>query len=201
MTELERRFTEVFPDQAEAVSVPARFEPLEDPRAALARFVDAARLAKSVIEKGGFEIEISGRKYITAQGWAVLGSMFGLTVRTREIKYEYDDQNRLRVTAFVDVLRHGQVIGGAAGTADYDESEWRKDPSWERRPRSHIVSMAQTRAARKALQLLLSHIIALAGYEPEEAPEKPAGERQETERREIKAEEILEALRQVLTRQ
>jgi len=198
MTELERRFAEVFPDQAEAVTIPARFEPLEDPKAALARFVDAAKLAKEVIERAGFEVEIAGRRYITAQGWSVLGSMFGLTVRTREIKYEYDDQNRLRVTAFVDVLRHGKVIGGAAGTADYDEANWRKDPGWENRPRSHLVSLAQTRAARKALQLLLSHIVALAGYEIEAAAEEVAPTELQAGGRGIDIDALVEVIKAAL---
>jgi len=198
MTELEKRFVEVFPDQAEPVSVPVKFEPIEEPKQELARFVEAAKLAKEVIQKAGFEIEIAGRKYITAQGWAVLGSMFGLTVRTREIKYEYDDQNRLRVTAFVDVLRHGKIVGGAAGTADYDEANYRKDPSWENRPRSHLVSLAQTRAARKALQLLLSHIVALAGYEIEAAAEEVAPTELQAGGRAIDIDALVEAIKAAL---
>jgi hypothetical protein len=171
-TELERRFDEVFGPQ-EAYQ-PAKFEPIDQPAIALQRFVEAAKLAKQVIEKAGFEIEISGRKYITAQGWSVLGSMFGLTVRTRSIEHRTTENGKPQVIAFVDVLRHGQVIGGAAGAADYDEASWRKDERWNERPYSHLVALAQTRAARKALQLLLSHIVALAGYEVEATAEEVA---------------------------
>ena len=172
VTELERRFDEVFGPQ-EAYQ-PAKFEPIEQPVVALQKFVEAAKLAKQVIEKAGFEIEIGGRKYITAQGWSVLGSMFGLTVRTRSIEHRTTEAGKAQVIAYVDVLRHGQVIGGAAGAADYDEASWRKDERWNELSYSHLVSLAQTRAARKALQLLLSHIVALAGYEVEATAEEVA---------------------------
>jgi streptomycin 6-kinase len=58
VTELERRFDEVFGPQ-EAYQ-PAKFEPIEQPQVALVRFVEAAKLAKQVIEKAGFEITIQG---------------------------------------------------------------------------------------------------------------------------------------------
>jgi len=197
--ELEKRFIEVFPDQAETVVVPARVEPVEEPRTALARFVEAARLAKEVIEKAGFEIEVAGRRYITAQGWSVLGSLFGLSVRITTIRHEEDKDGKPRVIAYCDVLRNGRVIGGAVGVADYSEATYRKDPGWENRPYSHLVSLAQTRAARKALQLLLSHIVALAGYEPEEAPETEEREEKEKTRKYVDPETLAKAIQKALT--
>jgi len=197
--ELEKRFIEVFPDQAETVVVPARVEPVEEPRAALARFVEAARLAKEVIEKAGFEIEVAGRRYITAQGWSVLGSLFGLSVRITTIRHEEDKDGKPRVIAFCDVLRNGRVIGGAVGVADYSEATYRKDPNWESRPYSHLVSLAQTRAARKALQLLLSHIVALAGYETEEVPEQVEQSAAEQHKRQVDIETLAKAIRKALT--
>jgi hypothetical protein len=195
-TELERRFDEVY-GSPEAYQ-PAKFEPIEQPQAALAKFVDAARLAKQVIEKAGFEIEISGRKYITAQGWSVLGSMFGLTVRTRSIEHRTTENGKAQVIAYVDVLRHGQVIGGAAGAADYEEASWRKDAGWENRPYSHLVSLAQTRATRKALQLLLSHIVALAGYEIEATAEEVAPTVVSESRQAIDPEALAKAIQKAL---
>ena len=197
--ELEKRFIEVFPDQAETVVPAVRVEPVEEPKAALARFVDAARLAKEVIVKAGFEIEVAGRRYITAQGWAVLGSLFGLSVRITSIKHEEDKDGKPRVIAYCDVLRNGRVIGGAVGVADYSEATYRKDPGWENRPYSHLVSLAQTRAARKALQLLLSHIVALAGYEPEEAPETEEREEKEKTRKYVDPETLAKAIQKALT--
>jgi hypothetical protein len=140
VTELERRFDEVY-GSPEAYQ-PAKFEPIEQPALALQRFVEAAKLAKQVIERAGFEITIQGRKYITAQGWSVLGSMFGLTVRTRSIEHRTTENGKAQVIAYVDVLRHGQVVGGAAGAADYDETQWRKDERWNERPYSHLVALA-----------------------------------------------------------
>jgi hypothetical protein len=195
-TELERRFDEVY-GSPEAYQ-PAKFEPIEQPQAALAKFVDAARLAKQVIEKAGFEITIQGRRYITAQGWSVLGSMFGLTVRTRSIEHRTTENGKAQVIAYVDVLRHGQVIGGAAGAADYDEANWRKDERWNERPYSHLVALAQTRAARKALQLLLSHIVALAGYETEELPEHAEKEAIKESRPVVDVDKLVEAIKRAL---
>jgi len=195
-TELEKRFEEVF-GHVETVQ-PARLEPVEQPLMALKRFVEAARIAKDVVEKSGFEIEIAGRKYITARGWSVLGSMFGLTVRVRSIEHRTLENGKPQVIAYVDVLRHGVVVGGAAGAADYDEASWRKDESWSNRPYSHLVSLAQTRAARKALQLLLSHIVALAGYEPEELPEHEEKAKEAEQVRQIDIETIAKAIQRAL---
>ena len=195
-TELERRFEEVF-GHVETVQ-PARLEPVEQPLMALKRFVEAARIAKDVVEKAGFEIEIQGRRYITARGWAVIGSMFGLTVRTRSIEHRTDENGKPYVVAFVDVMRHGTVIGGAAGVAGYDEATWRKDERWGDRPYAHLVAIAQTRATRKALQLLLSHIIALAGYEVEELPETEEKAREAEKVREIDIEAIAKAIQKAL---
>jgi hypothetical protein len=197
VTELERRFDEVY-GPSEAYQ-PVKFEPVEQPAVALQRFVEAAKLAKQVIERAGFEVEIAGRKYITAQGWSVLGSMFGLTVRTRSIEHRTTENGKPQVIAYVDVLRHGTVVGGAAGAADYDEASWRRDAGWENRPYSHLVSLAQTRATRKALQLLLSHIVALAGYETEELPEHTEKEAVKESKAAIDIETIAEALRKALT--
>jgi hypothetical protein len=196
-TELEKRFDEVYgpPENYQ----PAKFEPIERPQEALVRFVEAAKLAKQVIEKAGFEIEISGRKYITAQGWSVLGSMFGLTVRTRSIEHRTTENGKPQVVAYVDVLRHGQIVGGAAGAADYDEASWRKDERWNERPYSHLVALAQTRAARKALQLLLSHIVALAGYEFEAAAEEVAPTVVSESRPTIDIETLAKAIQKALT--
>jgi hypothetical protein len=194
---LEERFDEVY-GSPEAYQ-PAKFEPIEQPQAALVRFVETAKLAKQVIEKAGFEITIQGRRYITAQGWSVLGSMFGLTVRTRSIEHRTTENGKAQVVAYVDVLRHGQVIGGAAGAADYEEASWRRDAGWENRPYSHLVSLAQTRATRKALQLLLSHIVALAGYETEELPEQAEKEAVKESKEALDIETIAEALRKALT--
>jgi len=195
-TELERRFDEVFGPSEQYQ--PARLEPVEQPVVALKRFVEAAKIAKDVVEKAGFEIEIAGRRYITARGWAVLGSMFGLTVRVRSIEHRTLENGKPQVIAYVDVLRHGTVIGGAAGAADYDEAAWRKDESWSNRPYSHLVSLAQTRAARKALQLLLSHIVALAGYEVEELPEAEEKAKEQERAREIDIETIAKAIQKAL---
>jgi hypothetical protein len=196
VTELERRFDEVY-GPSEAYQ-PAKFEPIEQPQAALVRFVEAAKLAKQVIEKAGFEITIQGRRYITAQGWSVLGSMFGLTVRTRSIEHRTTENGKAQVIAYVDVLRHGQVIGGAAGAADYEEASWRRDTGWENRPYSHLVSLAQTRATRKALQLLLAHIVALAGYETEELPEHTEKEAVKESRPTIDPETLAKAIQKAL---
>jgi hypothetical protein len=190
VTELERRFDEVY-GSPEAYA-PAKFEPVEQPTVALQRFVEAAKLAKEVIEKAGFEIVIQGRKYITAQGWSVLGSMFGLTVRTRSIEH------RETANGKPQVLRHGKVVGGAAGAADYDEASWRKDERWNERPYSHLVALAQTRAARKALQLLLSHIVALAGYEFEAAAEEVAPTVVSESRQAIDPETLAQAIQKAL---
>jgi len=194
--DLAQRFDEVFGPSEQYQ--PARLEPVEQPALALRRFVDAAKLAKDVITKAGFEIEVAGRKYITARGWMVLGSMFGLTVRTTRIEHRETPTGKPQVVAYVEVLRHGTVIGGAAGTADYEEAAWRKDETWNARPYSHLVSLAQTRAARKALQLLLSHVVALAGYEVEELPEAEEKAKEQERAREIDIETIAKAIQKAL---
>ena len=124
----------------------------------------ANELSKIVDEQHLYS-NISGKKYVTVEGWTTMGSMLGITPKERYAK-QIDDGD---YEAYVELIRNsdGAVIGGASSIVSTDE------PTWANRPRYARRSMAVTRATGKAFRLGYSWIMRLAGYEPTPAEEMP----------------------------
>ncbi len=122
-----------------------------------------ATILKDLIERQNLVMTISGKKYVRFEGWQTLAAMLGLAVKEIDT-IQTDD---ITFVARVQVIRSGDgaIIGQASGECGED---WEKKPAFARR------SMAQTRAAGKALRLNLAWIISIAGYEPTPAEEMEA---------------------------
>uniref|UniRef100_A0A6M3LCQ9 Uncharacterized protein n=1 Tax=viral metagenome TaxID=1070528 RepID=A0A6M3LCQ9_9ZZZZ len=117
----------------------------------LARLIRDRQLASS----------ISGKEYVRIEGWTLLGSMLGvfpIVQWTRPVEGGWEARVEAR-------SKDGNVVGAA-------EAEClRSEPNWQDRPDYAIRSMAQTRAASKALRLPLGFVMTLAGYEATPAEE------------------------------
>ena len=122
----------------------------------------ANELSKIVDEQHLYS-NISGKKYVTVEGWTTMGSMLGITPKERYAKRIDDDDYE----AYVELIRNsdGAIIGGASSIVSSDENTWSSRPRYARR------SMAVTRATGKAFRLGYSWIMRLAGYEPTPAEE------------------------------
>ena len=146
-----------------------------DPEAILRAATAKANVLAGVIKSRGLAVSISGHDHVRIEGWTFLGSMVGvfpITVWSRPIEDGYEARVEARTLA-------GDLVGAAEAQCTADEENWSDRPSYALR------SMAQTRAAAKALRLPLGYIMVLAGYEATPAeemdgltartPEVPAG--------------------------
>lgn len=122
----------------------------------------ATSLSKVIEDKKLYSV-ITGKKYVTVDGWTSLGAMLGVMPREVETKRLEDGgyESKIELIRVTDQA----VIGGASSVVGMDESSWAKRPEYARR------SMAQTRATGKAFRLGFSWIIKLAGYEATPAEE------------------------------
>lgn len=134
-----------------------------------------AKELANIIEKQKMYSVISGKKFVTCEGWTTTLALLGIVPREKSITRHEDGTYE----AHVELVRFdsGQVVGGASAICGADEPTWMKRPDYARR------SMACTRATGKAARLAYSWVIQLAGYQPTPAEEMPDEEMTEEERR------------------
>ena len=101
-------------------------------------------------------------RYVTVEGWTLLGAMLGASTRITSVV-------RLRDGSFeanAEVTNaDGMVVSAASSICGVDEPKWSQCHEYARH------SMAQTRATGKALRLAYSWIMALAGFKTTPAEE------------------------------
>jgi hypothetical protein len=132
----------------------------DDPRGMTSRMTAIADALADAIEARGMFTTISGRKYVLAEGWSLVGAMVGVFPHPRLVEELRDQEgNWFGFRATVDlVTRDGGVVGGAVALCTVNEAQWRdRDPN-------QIASMAQTRATAKAYRSTLGFIMPMAGY-------------------------------------
>ena len=117
----------------------------------------ATQLAKIIDDKKLF-VSIKGKRFVYCEGWTTLGAMLGVTCK--EVTTIESTINPGEFIATVEAVRtsDGAVIGAASASCGPDEKEWASRTRQARR------SMAQTRATGKAMRLLFSWVMNLAGY-------------------------------------
>jgi hypothetical protein len=156
---------------------PAEFDDAVDAAKAKAKtFVD-------IVEQQELFTMIGPSKHLNHEAWETIAAGYGLTAAVDSTTYHWkkdsdeDNGNELfMVEAHAVVLdRDGTIRGGAVASCGRDE------PNWATKPVHQIASMAGTRASAKALRLMLSWVVEIAGYEPTPSEEivdkKPRAER------------------------
>ncbi len=114
----------------------------------------------SVIDQCNLYLMIGAKKYVELEGWTLLGSMLGVfpvTVWSRRI----DDDSACGWEARVEARTQSGAVVGAAEAMCLDSEK-----NWAGKDDFTLRSMAQTRAAGKAMRLPLSFVMTLAGYAP-----------------------------------
>jgi len=146
--------------------VAAETHPLVDAKTSIAMVDEASKMAKklgSIIRSEKLTSNIQGKDYVRCEGWTTLGAMMGVfphIVWTRPL----DDGGGWE--ARCEVKRpDGAVLGAAEAQCGMDEKMWASRSSFARR------SMAQTRATSKAMRVVFSWVMTLAGYEATPAEE------------------------------
>lgn len=138
----------------------------EDPTSIVESAVKQAEVLKGVLVDKGLTSKISGREHVRIEGWTLLGTFLGVfpvEVFTRPIPTDWRDRGMEKPEGYEAQVeartRDGSVVGAANARCLFSEQ------NWSGRPDFALASMAQTRAASKALRLPLGFIVALAGYE------------------------------------
>ena len=126
----------------------------DDPATVLQRATEVANSLAPVLKERGMLSNISGREYVRVEGWMTLGSMLGVTavgVWTRKVDNGWEAKVDARTL-------DGRVIGSAEAMCLSVEDNWKDSDEFA------IRSMAQTRAASKALASVLRFVVTLAGF-------------------------------------
>jgi hypothetical protein len=133
----------------------------DDPVQVLESAKRVAAALKAELEAAGMVLRIGGREHVRVEGWATLGAMLGVTT---SIVWSRPVENGWEARAEVRTL-DGRLVGAGEGMCTGDERNWARRDEYARR------SMAQTRAASKALRVPLAFVMTLSGYQPTPAEE------------------------------
>lgn len=128
----------------------------------------AAKALADVISKKEKSVVINGEIYLEYEDWQLLGRFYGVSAGASSTRYvEYGDTIGFEATAEALLLVNGETVRISAAEAMCLNAEWK----WQDKPLFQLKSMAQTRAAAKALRNVLAWVVVLAGYTPTPAEE------------------------------
>jgi hypothetical protein len=137
------------------------------PKQAIKQAQEASSALMDVIKNSRVKIttKIGAGEHLHYEAWQTLAKFYGYTVGTTEPEpIEVFGVKGMKAKAILyDPI--GNIVGGAEAYCLSDEKTWAGKPWFQ------LGSMAQTRAAAKALRNVLSWIVVLAGYKPTPAEE------------------------------
>lgn len=110
-------------------------------------------------------VNIQGRPYVTVTGLTAVARGLGLTVMETACGKNDVEGGYVATAEIRD--EEGRTVGRGSGFVAYDEKPWSNRPEFARR------AMACTRAAGRALRLVLAPVIVGMGYEATAAEEMP----------------------------
>jgi hypothetical protein len=120
----------------------------------------AAIVLKGMLEKfkeAKIVVDIAGRRYMRFEGYQAVGQFCKTSVAIEWARPVKDADKLVGFEAKANVLDStGRVIGSAESFCGIDEPRWAKAPIFQ------IKSMAQTRAAAKALRNLYGWVVQMA---------------------------------------
>lgn len=152
------------------ISLPQVYEGLGmmPPAVKVAIAADWAKELMAVVEAKRLFQLISGKKFLQAEAWELIGSFDECTAETR---YEsiVEDGEIVGYKGIAVLMRRGERVGGGEG-ACYMDAAVTRGKQGRSRDRA-AQSAAQTWAAAKALRIKYSYVAVLGGYEPTPAEE------------------------------
>lgn len=122
---------------------------------------DAAKALERVIALNERPpIMFNGKRYLEFHHWQTISKFYHVTVRTFDAEVvEVAGVAGFKAKAEAVDEKTGQVVGSAEAYCLRDE------PNWKSKPTFQLASMAQTRAASKALSNKFRFVAIVAGYE------------------------------------
>jgi hypothetical protein len=139
-----------------------------DPRVALERMSDLAKVLVDLVRSQKLAVRIRGGEHLRVEAWRALGGMIGIYPITAWSRpNESGDGYLVRVEART---RAGEIVGASEAECT------RAEQLWSTRDAHAVRAMAETRATSRALRGPLGQIVVLAGYNPTAAEEMPTDE-------------------------
>ena len=145
----------------------------QDPEHVLDQASRAARaLVRAVSQnESQYVVKLGPGKHLRFEAWQTLAAFFSLSVACEWVREIRDAEGTpVGWEARAVVYRGDRMITAAEAHCATDEPNWKSKPSFQLR------SMAQTRAAAKALRQALAWVVVLAGYQPTPAEEVEGAE-------------------------
>ena len=134
------------------------------PDAVMKAAINASKALQEVVSKKPKPVRINGEQYLEFEDWQTCGRFYGVTAKALSADLvEIDGIKGFKATAVA--MKDGVEISGAVAYCMRDEK------NWETKPMFQLASMAQTRAAAKALRNVLAWVVVLAGYKATPAEE------------------------------
>lgn len=123
---------------------------------------DAARaLEQVIISNKRKPLEFNGKRYLEYAHWQTLAKFYHSAAATGEASFvEIGGIKGFKARAQIIDEKTGLTVGYAEAYCMTDE------PNWKHKPLFQLASMAQTRAASKALSNKYRYVAIVAGYEP-----------------------------------
>jgi len=143
---------------------------LAKPTEILAEAQEAATALKRVIDQKEDKVMINGKVYLEFEDWSTVGSFYRVTAGADDaIPTIVEEISGAKAFGYAICRDTGRRLSTAVAYCMRDE------PNWQSKPWFQLASMAQTRAAAKALRNVLSRVVVLAGYKSTPAEEMTSG--------------------------
>lgn len=111
-------------------------------------------------------LEFNGKAYLEYPHWQTIAKFYHTTAATGEALFvDIAGVKGFKARAQILDEKTGAIVGYAEAYCMTDE------PNWKHKPLFQLASMAQTRAASKALSNKYRYVAIVAGYEPTPAEE------------------------------
>lgn len=137
-----------------------------DPEIVVKEAQRAAAVLNEVLSKKENPVMIHGEQYLEYEDWQTAAQFYGYAVETGDaVPFDLDGVKGAKAHAKVINMKTGLIIGGGEAYCMRDEENWKTKP-W-----NQLASMAQTRAAVKALRNRLAWVVVLAGHKGTPAEE------------------------------
>lgn len=147
-----------------SVPQPQEMEPWPQPQEVVARAAKMAEALMDVVRHGrNLAVDIKGRQYLRLEAWLTLAAFAQASVSVESVS-PLPEGRGYEAWAVV-TARDGRQLSRAQASCSRDEEAWADRPDYA------VRSMAETRAAAKALRLAFAYVPVLAGYEPTPAEE------------------------------
>lgn len=166
-TKKEPRSEAPLPTTIAAEGAPRQLNIMQNPSEVIAQGTEMANQLKDVITRANLITKIGNGEHLQFEAWQTLGAFMGVTPKTEAVEVLKDEKDKaFAARAHVSLVdRNGNNVGGAEALCSRAERNW-KSKDW-----FQLESMAQTRAAAKALRMKFAWIVVLAGYNPTPAEE------------------------------